>query len=124
MQKMRFFEEKKLICFSNAYYSEILKNGMWSCAPSHGKWNKITKFVLSVKLWDEIGFLQDPQKAYIFYAIRFLYVSQKKSRNKLCLEPHEHMFCLERFSLTEIFFYFLLSADPLKVQITSMGSAA
>ena len=53
------------------------------------KWNKIIKFVLSVKLWEEIGFLQDPQKAYIFYAIRFVYISQKKSRNKLCLEPHE-----------------------------------
>ena len=62
---------------------------MWSCVPSHGKWNKIIKFVLSVKLWEEIDFLQDPQKAYIFYAIRFLYVSQKKSRNKLCLEPHD-----------------------------------
>ena len=34
-------------------------------------------------------FLQDSQKAYIFYAIRFLYAFQKKSRNKLCLEPHD-----------------------------------
>ena len=51
--------------------------------------NKIIKFVLSVKLWEEIGFLQDPQKVYILYAIRFLYFSQKKSRNKLCLEPHD-----------------------------------
>ena len=49
---------------------------------------KIIKFLLSKKLWDKKGFLQDPQKAYIFYAIRFLYVSQKKSHNKLCLEPH------------------------------------
>ena len=50
---------------------------------------KSSKFVLSVKLFEEIGFLQDPQKAYIFYAIRFLYVSQKKSQNKLCLKPHD-----------------------------------
>ena len=57
-------------------------------APSHGKWNKVIKFILSVKLWEEIGLLQDSQKAYIFYAIRFLYVSQKKYRNKLYLEPH------------------------------------
>ena len=62
---------------------------MSSCATSHGKLNKIIKFVLSVKLWEEIGFLQHPQKAYIFYAIRSFYVSQKKSRNKLCLEPHD-----------------------------------
>ena len=65
------------------------KTGPWRCAPSHGKWNKIIKFILSVKLWEEMHFLQDPQKAYIFYAIRFLYASQKKSRNKLCLEPHD-----------------------------------
>ena len=64
------------------------KNIMWSCVPSRGKWNGIIKFVLSVKLWEKIGFLQDPRKVYIFYAIRFLYISQKKSRNKLCLEPH------------------------------------
>ena len=50
---------------------------------------KLSKFVLSVKLWEEIGFLQDPQKAYILNAIRFLYVSQKKLQNKLCLEPHD-----------------------------------
>ena len=65
------------------------KNGTWCCAPSHGKWNKIIKYVLSVKLWEEIGFLQDPRKTYIFYAICFLYVSQKRFRNKLCLEPHD-----------------------------------
>ena len=69
----------KCILFRN------LKNALRSCAPSHGKWNKIIKFILSVKLWEEIGFLQDPQKAYIFYAISFLFVSQKKSWNKPCL---------------------------------------
>ena len=62
-KKCDFFSKKMLICFSNVYYSEIQKNGMWSCAPSHGKWNKIIKFVLSVNLWEEMGFLKDPQKA-------------------------------------------------------------
>ena len=71
-KKCDFLKKKKFICSSNVYYSEIRKNGMWSCALSHGKWNKIIKFVLSVKLGEEIGFLQDPQKAYILYAIRFL----------------------------------------------------
>ena len=71
---------------------------MWSCAPSHGKGNKIIKFVLSIKLWEEIGFLQDPQKANIFYAIRFVYVSQKKSRNKLFLEPHYTYILFKTFS--------------------------
>ena len=67
-KKMQKYDLKKInICFSNVYYSEIQKNGMWSCAPSHGKWNKIIKFVFSVKLWEEIGFLQDLQKTYIFY---------------------------------------------------------
>ena len=95
------------ICFSNVYYSEIQKNSMWSCAPSHGKWNIIIKFVLSVKLWKEIGFLQDPQKAYIFYAIRFLYVSQKKSRNKLCLELHDTYILFRTFfSHVNIKWYF------------------
>ena len=88
-KKCDFLKKKNFICFWNVYYSEIGKNGVWSYVPSHGKWNKIIKFVLSVILWEEIGFLQDPQKAYIFHAIRFLYVSQKKTQNKLCLEPHD-----------------------------------
>ena len=71
MQKKNSFASQMLL--------RNLKKTMWSYAPSHGKRNKIIKFVLSEKLWEEIGFLQDPQKAYIFYAIRFLYVSQKKS---------------------------------------------
>ena len=52
------------------------------------KLNKIIKFVLSVKLWEEIGFLQDLQKVYIFYAICFLYVFQKKAWNKLWMGTH------------------------------------
>ena len=96
-----------IICFSNVYYSEIRKNGMWSCATSHGKWNKIINFVLSVKLWEEIGFLQDPQKVYIFYAISFLCISKKKSRNKLCLEPHDtHVLFRTFFSHVNIKWFF------------------
>ena len=88
---------------------------MWSCAPSHGKWNKIIKFGLSVKLWEEIGFLQDPQKAYIFYAIRFLYFSQKKSRNKLCLKPHYTYMLFRTFSSHVNIKWFFLSSEPLNL---------
>ena len=50
-----------------------------------------------------------PLKMYIFYANRFLYVLEKKSKNKLCLEPHD-AYCLLRmfFSLVnnkKIFFF-------------------
>ena len=37
----------------------------------------------------EDRFYAGPQKTYIFYANRFLYVLQKIFRNKLCLEPHD-----------------------------------
>ena len=37
----------------------------------------------------KIDFLQDPLKANIFYANHFLYVLQKKLRNKLSLRPHD-----------------------------------
>ena len=114
----KFDLKKKIICFSNVYYLEIRKNGMWSCAPSHGKWNKIIKFVLSAKLWEEIGFLQDPQKSYIFYAICFLYVSQKESRNKLCLEPHDtYVLFRTFFSHVNIKWFFFLLAYPLKISL-------
>ena len=109
-----FLKKKYLICFSNMYYSEIWKNSTRSCAPSHGKWNKIIKFVLSLKLWEEIGFLQDPQKAYIFYAIHFLYVCQKKSWNKLCLEPHDTYIFFRTFFSHENIKRFFLSSNPFK----------
>ena len=85
---------------------------MWRCAPSHGKWNKIIKFDLSVKLWEEIRFLQDPPKVYSFYAIRFLYVSQKKSRNKVCLEPHDTYVLFRTFFFHVYIKLFSLSSDP------------
>ena len=75
---------------------------------------KSSNLFLSVKLWEEIGFLQDPQKAYIFHAIRFLYVSQKKSWNKLCLEPHDTYILFRTFfSHVNIKWLFFLSSDPL-----------
>ena len=37
----------------------------------------------------EDGSSAGPQKACIFYANHFLYVLQKKFRNKLCLESHD-----------------------------------
>ena len=114
MQKMQFLEEKKnFICISNVCYSEIRKDSTWSCAPSHCKWNKIIKFVLSVKLWEKIRFLQDPQKTYIFLCNSFLYVSQKKSRNKLCLEPHDTYFLFRTFFSHVNIKWFFLSSDPL-----------
>ena len=82
-KKMWFLKKNNFICFPNVYYSEIRKNGMLSCVPSHGKWNKIIKFGLSVNLWEEKSFLQDPQKAYIFYAIRFLCFSEKVSKQTM-----------------------------------------
>ena len=108
-QKKWFFEEKKFnLLLKCLLFRNSKKNGMWRCAPSNSKWNKI-KFVLSVKLWEEIGFLQEPQKAYIFYAIRFLYISQKKSLNKLCLEPHDTYVLFRTFfshiNIEQFFFY-------------------
>ena len=50
-----------------------------------------------------------PTKAYIFYAIRFLYASQKKSWNKLCLEPHDTYILFRTFfshvNIKWLFFY-------------------
>ena len=89
MQHTKKCNLKKKLFASQMFIIQKFEKNVCGAAPSHGKWNKIIKFVLSVKLWKEIGFLQDPQKAYIFYAIRFLYVSQKKSRNKLWLELHD-----------------------------------
>ena len=71
-KKSDFLKKKNSFASQMFIIQKFEQNGIWSCAPSQGKWNKIIKFVLSVKLWEEIGFLQDPQKVYIFYAIRFL----------------------------------------------------
>ena len=48
----------------------------------------------------EDAFCAGPQKTFIFYANHFIYVLQKRSRNKLCLESHD-TYCLFRmfFSL-------------------------
>ena len=60
------------------------------------KWNKIN-FVLSVKLFAKMNFLQYPLKAYIFYPNRFLYVLPKTPRNKLLLAIHDYYFMIEMF---------------------------
>ena len=65
-----------------------LKCCLWCSASGLCKWKAIINFILSVKL-QKIDFLQDLQKAYIFYANHFLYFWQKKSRSKLCLELHD-----------------------------------
>ena len=64
-------------------------------------------------MWEEIGFLQYPQKAYIFYIIRFVYVSQKKFWNKLCLEPHDTYILFRTFFSHVNTKRFFLSSDPL-----------
>ena len=59
-------------------------------------------FVISSKLQEDpqkayiLGGL-GPQKAYIFYAIHFLYVFQKKSRNKLWMGTHAYYFLFNTF---------------------------
>ena len=58
-----------------------------------------------------------PQKAYIFYAIRFLYISQKKSRNKLCLELHDTYILFRTFFSHINIKWFFLSSDPLKLNL-------
>ena len=40
-------------------------------------------------MWGALNFLQGPPKMNIFYANFFFYILWKKSRNKLCLEPHD-----------------------------------
>ena len=59
--------------------------------------------------------MQTDGKTYIFYANRFLCILQKKSRNKLCLRPHD-TYCLFRifFSQVNNKKIFVLVGDPLK----------
>ena len=49
-KKLNFLEKKNSFASQMFIIEKFEKNGTWSCAPSHGKWNKIIKFVLSVKL--------------------------------------------------------------------------
>ena len=75
MQKMWFFEEKKLIYFSNFHFSEIQKTEALRPAPSVCKWKKNHKFCYICEIVVDV-FSADPLKAYIFYTICFLYVFQ------------------------------------------------
>ena len=70
---------------------------MWRPAPSVFKWNKIINFVLSVKLWVTMHFLQDPLNAYIFYPNRFICVLPKKTRSKYLLATHDYYFMFKTF---------------------------
>ena len=45
-------------------------------------------FVLYLKLEANMGFLQIPERAQIFYASRFLYVLPEMARNELLLATH------------------------------------
>ena len=86
-----------LLKYSAFHFSEIRITGIWRSAHSHCKWNRIINFVISVKLYYKKHFLQRSLKAYIFYAIRFLYVLQKKSWNKLWMGTHYFYFGFNTF---------------------------
>ena len=45
----------------------------------------------------EDTFSADPPKAYIFYANHIIYVLQKKSRNKICLESYDTYVLIRTF---------------------------
>ena len=47
------------------------------------------QFCSICEIVEKIDFLVHPPKAYIFYANRLLYFLQKKSRNNLCVRPHD-----------------------------------
>ena len=87
--------------FENIFQHFIIKKfkklGMRRTAPSVCKCNKIRNFVLFVKLWMKMHFLQDPLKAYIFYPNRFLYVLPKKNRNQHLLATHDYYFIFKSF---------------------------
>ena len=59
--------------------------------------NQNHKFCPICEIVGEDAFSADPQKTFIFYANRFLYVLQKKSRNKLCVKPHDTYFLFVMF---------------------------
>ena len=87
--KREILEKKiNLILFFNN-----LKNEISCSAPSLCKLNTIIHLVLSIKLKEKIDFLQDPQKAYIFYAYRFLYVLQKSLETNYVRDLMILIFC-------------------------------
>ena len=86
---------------------------MWRPAPSVCKWNKIISFVLSVKLWVKIHFLQDPLKAHIFYQTRFLYGLPKNPEINICWQLMIIIFLFKTFfSLVNNKVFFVI--HPLK----------
>ena len=60
------------------------------------------QFCSICEIVEEDGFSAGPQKAYIFYVNHFLYVLQKKSRNKLCLESHD-TYALFRMFFSQVY---------------------
>ena len=101
----------------NFIFQKFKKLSTLCCGLSLCKWNKIINFVLSVKLSEKIHFPQGLLKTYIFYPNRFLYVLWKKSRNKLCVRPHD------TYDLFRMFFsrvnnkqFFLQVDDPIRAK--------
>ena len=72
-------------CFK--YFSKIKKNAACDALLKGFVIKSNHKFCSISEIVVEDNFPQDSQKAYIFYENNFLYVLQKKSRDKLCLEP-------------------------------------
>ena len=111
--------------FSNFFFNISQKiqyskfQGKTASRPAHGvcDWNKIINFVLSVKLGEEIGFLQGPLKAYIFYANRFLDDLRKKSKNKNVLFYSFKNFLFRRFFSKMVNKTFFWGGDHLKLDL-------
>ena len=109
--------------FQNVNIQNFKENPMSRPAPSVCKWNKIINFVLSVKLGEEIFFLQGLLKANIFYANRFLYDLQKKFKNKNVLFYSFTYLLFRTFFLKWIIKQFFFEVgNPLKGRLFFWGS--
>ena len=107
---INLWKKKKKKKFPKIQYSKFQEVSTSRPAPSVCKWNKIINFVLSVKLGEKMGF-----NAFIFYANRFLYNLQTKSKSKNFLHYSIHIFCLKHFLLKWIIKQFFGEVgDPLK----------
>ena len=69
------------------------------------KYNEIIYFVLSVKLWDEIGLPQTLLNALFSLQIFFIYFLRKSLQLNFQWQHPLVIFCLTHFSLRTIFFF-------------------
>ena len=85
------------ISFQHFIFQDFRKLKLWCSAYGLCKRNKTINFVPSVELLEKMHFSQGNQKTYIFYTNCFLYILQKKSRNKLCVEPYDTYWLFRMF---------------------------